>query len=248
MLLLFFLLYAVDFINQIVYTVNDFRFCEYGGYTMPFFCFIAAETMGDKWATSGITTLIGLGMTFVILTLLIGTILLMRLILREFEKLKPDVKNIFSKKKKIAVENVTIVSDTDTSIKEKEIDEETYNAIRAAVFNYTKKDDNVVIIKSVSRATEATKPIEDSDSTQNDVTAPAPTLPTDGKQIKAPMPGTLLKIVASNGKQVKEGETIFVLEAMKMENDIVSPATGTIRISVTEGAKVNTGDLLAVIK
>ena len=59
---------------------------------------------------------------------------------------------------------------------------------------------------------------------------------------------TILKIAVANGKQVKEGELIFVLEAMKMENDIVAPASGIFTATVAEGAKVNTGDLIAEIK
>lgn len=205
--------------------------------------------MGDKWATSGITTLIGLGMTFVILALLIGTILLMRLILKEFEKFKPSLKKNPFKKKQNADETPTAVStQTEPAPNTDEIDEETYEAIRAAVFNYTKNGDNVVLIKSVSKATGSIETTEEQNAPAVAATPVAANLPADGKQIKAPMPGTLLKIVAASGKQVKEGEVIFVLEAMKMENDIVSPATGTIQVSVAEGAKVNTGDLLAVIK
>ena len=62
------------------------------------------------------------------------------------------------------------------------------------------------------------------------------------------MPGNIIKIVATEGKQVKEGDVIFVLEAMKMENDIVSSANGKFHALVAEGAKVNTGDLIAEIQ
>ena len=215
---------------------------------MPFSYFIASETMGDKWATSGITTLIGLGMTFVILALLIGTILLMRLILKEFEKFKPSLKKISSKKQNADETPTAVSTQTEPAPNTDEIDEETYEAIRAAVFNYTKNGDNVVLIKSVSKANGSIETTDEQNAPAVAATPVATNLPADGKQIKAPMPGTLLKIVAASGKQVKEGEVIFVLEAMKMENDIVSPATGTIQVSVAEGAKVNTGDLLAVIK
>ena len=62
------------------------------------------------------------------------------------------------------------------------------------------------------------------------------------------MPGTIVKVVATKGATVKQGDVLFVLEAMKMENEIMSPADGTIvEINVTQGAAVNTGDILAVI-
>ena len=69
-----------------------------------------------------------------------------------------------------------------------------------------------------------------------------------GEVVKSPMPGNILKIVASVGQQVNEGETIIVLEAMKMENDIVAPKSGTLsQILVTKGQVVETGAQLAVI-
>ncbi|MDD4316847.1 MAG: biotin/lipoyl-binding protein [Clostridia bacterium] len=68
-----------------------------------------------------------------------------------------------------------------------------------------------------------------------------------GIKVKAPMPGNILKIKAKNGADVKKGEVLFVLEAMKMENDIVSPADGKISYSILEGASVATDELLAVI-
>ncbi|MBE6748975.1 MAG: biotin/lipoyl-binding protein [Ruminococcaceae bacterium] len=77
----------------------------------------------------------------------------------------------------------------------------------------------------------------------------APAAPTaSGTQVKAPMPGTILAVKASAGQAVKAGDVIVVLEAMKMENDIVAPCDGTVKeIVVTKGATVNTDDVLAVI-
>ena len=69
--------------------------------------------------------------------------------------------------------------------------------------------------------------------------APAPVVaPAGGTQLKAPMPGTVIDFKATNGAAVKKGQTVLILEAMKMENEIVAPA---------DGASVNTDDLLAVI-
>jgi biotin carboxyl carrier protein len=79
--------------------------------------------------------------------------------------------------------------------------------------------------------------------------SPKPATDTVGKTtIEAPMPGTILSIKAKSGAQVSKGDVIMILEAMKMENEIFAPESGTVTIEVTEGTSVNTGDLLAVIE
>ena len=78
--------------------------------------------------------------------------------------------------------------------------------------------------------------------------APAPVAaPAGSTQLKAPMPGTVIDFKATNGAAVKKGQTILILEAMKMENEIVAPADGVITFVASKGASVNTDDLLAVI-
>ena len=70
----------------------------------------------------------------------------------------------------------------------------------------------------------------------------------DGTQVKAPMPGTILAVKKNVGDAVKAGDVIVVLEAMKMENDIVAPCDGTVKsINAPKGSTVNTDDVLAVI-
>ncbi len=77
--------------------------------------------------------------------------------------------------------------------------------------------------------------------------APAP-VSADGTQVKAPMPGTILAVKKNVGDAVKAGDVIVVLEAMKMENDIVAPCDGTVKsINAPKGTTVNTDDVLAVI-
>ena len=75
----------------------------------------------------------------------------------------------------------------------------------------------------------------------------APTLAA-GEVVKSPMPGNILKINVTVGQKVNEGETLLVLEAMKMENEIAAPKAGTVaQIIVSKGAVVETGAPLVVI-
>lgn len=69
-----------------------------------------------------------------------------------------------------------------------------------------------------------------------------------GEAVKSPMPGNILKINVTVGQKVNEGDTLLVLEAMKMENEIVAPKAGTVaQIIVSKGAVVETGAPLIVI-
>lgn len=66
--------------------------------------------------------------------------------------------------------------------------------------------------------------------------------------IECPMPGKILSISVSVGQRVSAGECLMVLEAMKMENEMVAPRDGTVKqILVSQGTMVNTGDVLAVL-
>lgn len=72
---------------------------------------------------------------------------------------------------------------------------------------------------------------------------------TFGTEIKAPMPGMLLKIKKNKGDEVHQGESIMILEAMKMENDLRSPVSGKIKdIFIKEGAPVEKGAKLFSIE
>ena len=76
--------------------------------------------------------------------------------------------------------------------------------------------------------------------------APAAAPAAAGKEtVKAPMPGTINAVKVSNGQAVKKGDVLVVLEAMKMENEIMAPCDGTVAsVNVSQGATVNTGDVL----
>jgi len=70
-----------------------------------------------------------------------------------------------------------------------------------------------------------------------------------GQPVKAPMPGTILDVKVNQGAAVKKGDVLFILEAMKMENEITAPVDGVVaQISTSKGSSVNTGDLLAVLQ
>ncbi len=82
--------------------------------------------------------------------------------------------------------------------------------------------------------------------------APAAAAAATGAQgatkINSPMPGKILAVKASVGQAVKKGDVIVVLEAMKMENEIVAPVDGTVAsIDVNEGASVEAGNVLATL-
>ena len=73
--------------------------------------------------------------------------------------------------------------------------------------------------------------------------------PGNGFPIAAPMPGVVLDVKVKEGDTVSEGDTLLILEAMKMENEVTAPASGTVKnIQVANGANVNTGDLMLVIE
>ncbi len=80
--------------------------------------------------------------------------------------------------------------------------------------------------------------------------APVVSVPVEGgTQVTAPMPGTINDVKVAVGDSVSEAQVLVILEAMKMENDIVAPKAGTVAaISVRKGDSVNTNDLLITIQ
>ncbi len=80
--------------------------------------------------------------------------------------------------------------------------------------------------------------------------APAPSAPVavNGEVVAAPMPGNILKVNVRPGQSVAEGTVLVILEAMKMENEILAPRAGSIsQVLVNEGATVDTGSALVTL-
>lgn len=80
--------------------------------------------------------------------------------------------------------------------------------------------------------------------------APAPVaVPAGaGEQVKSPMPGNILSVNVNVGDTVAEGQVLMILEAMKMENEIMAPKAGKVTsVNVQKGATVESGTLLCVV-
>jgi biotin carboxyl carrier protein len=85
-------------------------------------------------------------------------------------------------------------------------------------------------------------------------TAPAPQAQSQNiaageESVPAPLGGTIMDVKVKPGEQVKKGQVLLTLEALKMENEIVAPAAGTVgQVFVQAGASVNTGDALLTLR
>ena len=80
--------------------------------------------------------------------------------------------------------------------------------------------------------------------------APAPAAaPAGGEQVTSPMPGTILSVNVAAGDAVKRGQVLMILEAMKMENEIMCPCDGkVVSVNTSKGSSVESGTLLCVIQ
>ena len=77
--------------------------------------------------------------------------------------------------------------------------------------------------------------------------AAAPKAVANGEKVLSPFPGLIKNLLVAEGATVKKDQPILVLEAMKMDNDIVAPCDGTVSFQVAKGANVESDALLAVI-
>ncbi|MBZ4665830.1 biotin/lipoyl-containing protein [Mahella sp.] len=75
------------------------------------------------------------------------------------------------------------------------------------------------------------------------------TAPAGAITVSAPMPGTILDVKVKEGDSVKKGDVLIILEAMKMENEIMAPQDGkVVSVAVSKGASVNSGDPMIVLQ
>ncbi len=99
-------------------------------------------------------------------------------------------------------------------------------------------------------ANNAPTPTPTTPTTETSTPAPtqAPAQAGSGDPVTSPMPGAILDVRCSNGQQVKKGDILFILEAMKMENEIFAPKDGTITsVCTSKGATVETGSVLCTL-
>ena len=106
-----------------------------------------------------------------------------------------------------------------------------------------------VVVEEIGATAPTATPAAASVAAPAPAAAPAPKTQSVGTAgsvaVKAPMPGTILKVNTSVGQAVKKGDVLCVLEAMKMENEIMAPCDGTVAgVSVANGASVESGSLL----
>lgn len=102
---------------------------------------------------------------------------------------------------------------------------------------------------SAIKKTQVTAPQSQASAASPAVSAPKPSAGGSGTKITAPLPGTVISIKVKEGDTISVGQTLVVLEAMKMENNIDALQAGTVKsISVQAGSTVMEGDLLMVIE
>ncbi len=125
------------------------------------------------------------------------------------------------------------------------VDGQVYNVIVEEVVESKQETKiNRPVVKSNSSVkteikTDAVKPQDDNASNMDH----------EGMAVKAPMPGSVIDIKVSEGDNIKEGDLLLILEAMKMENEITSYFTGSVKkIMISKGDTVNNGDILMVIE
>jgi len=100
----------------------------------------------------------------------------------------------------------------------------------------------------VTKAKEEPEKPEPAKVSNSPAPSKAPTTAVAGEEVVAPMPGKVLQLKVSEGDSVKEGDTLLILEAMKMENEIIANTSGSIKkIIAAVNDMVDTGDVLMVI-
>ena len=104
-----------------------------------------------------------------------------------------------------------------------------------------------VEIKGDGKAVVNGKPVDFKTEAGIKAAPAAAAAPAGGQEVKSPVPGTILRVTASNGAKVSKGDEILVMDVMKMETPVAAPCDGTVTVMVNATDKVATGDVLAVI-
>ena len=107
-----------------------------------------------------------------------------------------------------------------------------------------------ISVEEIDGKTVAAQPAASAAAPAASASAPAPAAPAAGETtVKAPMPGNILSVNVKTGDAVKKGQVVMILEAMKMENEILSPVDGTVSaVFVQQGATVNPDAALCSIR
>lgn len=106
----------------------------------------------------------------------------------------------------------------------------------------------VPVVRTVTAPAPAPAPANAPQPEKAAAPAPAPAGQAGSVKINSPMPGKIISVKANIGQSIKKGEVVLILEAMKMENEIVASQDGTVAsINVSAGQTVEAGDLLATL-
>ena len=101
----------------------------------------------------------------------------------------------------------------------------------------------------VEEANGAAAPVDAAPSAPAAAPAPKASAPDGAEAINAPMPGTIVSVNVSAGQKIAKGDVLIVLEAMKMENEIMAPHDGVVAsVNVSKGESVNSGTLLVSLQ
>ena len=115
------------------------------------------------------------------------------------------------------------------------------------------QDDKLVEIEVAAAAAPAPEAPQAAPAAPKAAPAPAPkvapaAVPAGGTKVTSPLPGSVIKVLVSEGQAVKKGDTLLTLESMKMENAIMAECDGTVsKIAVTAGQNVMQDDLLVIL-
>ena len=104
-------------------------------------------------------------------------------------------------------------------------------------------------VELVSESEAKAAPVAQAPAQEAPKAAPAPAANGEGEKVEAPMPGNIIDVKVNVGDSVKKGQVLFILEAMKMENEIMAGVDGTITsVGTTKGSTVEAGTVLCTIK